>query len=400
MRVSNFLLANSGVQNILKQQAEVLTTQDQISSGKRVSRAQDDPAGMKKILDLESVSATNDQYNKNIDTATNQLFQEEYILDSMTNLLQRARDLSIAAGNAGLNADGRSAIRFEVEQLLSGLLDLTNSVDGNGHYMFSGYATGTKPFSITNGAVNYAGDQGQRQVQIGTGLSLPISDSGYAVFLTPKNGNGTFVTAAAAGNSGNGVVTQGSVVDSAALTGDSYEIRFTAVDTYDVVNVTTGATILAAQSFTPDQSISFDGLQVEILGQPQTSDVFELDPSQSQSPLETLVNFISTLSATQSTDAEKADYQIGLGRALTDIDSAMSQISDVRAQIGSRLNFLEVQKDTNIQANIQIETTLSTVRDLDLTEAISRLSLQTATLQAAQQAYIRTTSLTLFNFLQ
>ena len=81
------------------------------------------------------------------------------------------------------------------------------------------------------------------------------------------------------------------------------------------------------------------------------------------------------------------------------IDVAMERIDSVRSTIGARMNSLDQQNDLNEGLDLDIQETLSDVQDLDYTEAISRLNLQSTALQAAQQAYVRVQGLSLFNYL-
>lgn len=84
---------------------------------------------------------------------------------------------------------------------------------------------------------------------------------------------------------------------------------------------------------------------------------------------------------------------------LTDIDTAMDKTFGVRAEIGARLNAIESQEQINEQFDVQVKGVLSGIQDLDYAEAIGRLNLELAGLQAAQQSFQKIQSLSLFNFL-
>lgn len=71
----------------------------------------------------------------------------------------------------------------------------------------------------------------------------------------------------------------------------------------------------------------------------------------------------------------------------------------MRAGAGARLNALDNQAEINADYQLQLQTTLSEVQDLDYAEAISRFELQLVALQAAQQSFSRISGLSLFNFL-
>jgi flagellar hook-associated protein 3 FlgL len=88
-----------------------------------------------------------------------------------------------------------------------------------------------------------------------------------------------------------------------------------------------------------------------------------------------------------------------MNRGLANLDQGMEKINSIRAGIGARLNNIETLNEANADFKLQLESTLSDTQDLDFTEAITRFNLQLTSLQAAQQAYIRTTGLTLFQYL-
>ena len=64
---------------------------------------------------------------------------EDSILDSVSHLYQRLRELAISAGNASLGRDDREAVATEMEERHNELQDLVNAKDANGDYLFSGY---------------------------------------------------------------------------------------------------------------------------------------------------------------------------------------------------------------------------------------------------------------------
>ena len=79
----------------------------------------------------------------------------------------------------------------------------------------------------------------------------------------------------------------------------------------------------------------------------------------------------------------------------TPIESAHSSAS----QADLILRELDALGSQNADQTLQYQQALSRLTDVDFTQAISNLTLQQATLQAAQQSYLRVTGLSLFNFL-
>ncbi|NOU22545.1 MAG: flagellar hook-associated protein FlgL [Methyloglobulus sp.] len=85
--------------------------------------------------------------------------------------------------------------------------------------------------------------------------------------------------------------------------------------------------------------------------------------------------------------------------SLDDISRSLDKMLSVRASVGIRLNALDNQENINSDSILNTKTILSATEDLDYTEAISRFSQQTVSLQAAQQTFTQVKKLSLFNYL-
>lgn len=117
-------------------------------------------------------------------------------------------------------------------------------------------------------------------------------------------------------------------------------------------------------------------------------DVFFNIQNSSENAFSVLYNFAQSLSnGTQDASS------------LNDFDAVMNNFSNISAKIGARLNSIESQKGVNDNLVIQSESLLSSIEDLDLAEAVTKLNLQQVGLEAAQQSYIRVQGLSLFNYL-
>ncbi len=402
MRVSTSLIYTQSLRNMLQQQSEVIRTQQQLATGKQNLVPSDDPSTASRILDLNDALNKIGQYEENANFAVQRLGVEESILGSVENLLQRVRELTIQAGNlATLDPVSKVAIADEIRELNNELFNLVNTRDVNGEYLFSGYQTGTQPFTIdASGNYVYNGDQGQLELQIGENRKILTNDSGADVFQLIRNGNGSFITDNNIANTGNGVISTGSVLNPSAFLSDDYTIRFTSATTYEVDNNTTGAVnIIGAQAYTDGGSISFDGLEVSISGTPAVGDSFTVNASRNQSIMTTLRDLSSAITGTTSSPAGNAQYIQSIASALNNIDRGMENIIEVRTRVGARLNSIDAQRDDNDARKLQFTSVKSDIEDLDFAEAISRLTFQSTALQASQQTFARVQDLSLFDFI-
>jgi len=193
MRIGTLHMFRQGVSSIIDQQTRLLKTQNQLAVGKRIVNPADDPTGSAQLIGLSETAKTTAQFQRNILAVRTRLELQDGALGSVGDALQRVRELTVAGLNDTNGAVERIGIAAEVRQLADHVMGLTNRKDGNGQYMFTGFQVLSVPFSETApGVFSYAGDQGQRQIQIGAGRQLADGDSGQAVFMDIADGGGGF----------------------------------------------------------------------------------------------------------------------------------------------------------------------------------------------------------------
>lgn len=402
MRISTNTIYETGTNLMLQQQDTLIKTQQQLSTGRRILTPSDDPIASAQVLNITQSASINKQYSVNRDSASSSLGLEDNVLKQVTSLLQDVHESAVYAGNASLSDADKKTLAMELRGRLESLVGLANATDEKGQFLFSGYQTNTKPFVLTGLDVQYMGDQGQRLIQVGPTRQLAVSDSGTDVFDRVKNGNGVFTTAADSSNTGTGVINVGSVITPASLTGDNYEINFTVaagVTTYDIVDTTTGSPVSSANAYTSNTTISFDGMQLNIKGDPANGDKFTVSPSSNQSIFETVGNLIAALETPSSGSSAATQLENSLNSALKNINNSLEHVLAQRSTIGSRLQEIDTLESVGGDQDIQFEDMLGQLQHVDFAKAISDLQRQQLYLQAAQQSYIRVSGLSLFNYL-
>lgn len=407
MRISTNMIFDMGSSRISELRAEMVKTQQQISTNRRVLTPADDPIAAASAVGVNQALSMNDQFATNRNNAKGALSQEESVLQSVTDMLTSLKSVVVGAGNGSLSNDQRQTYLAELRTSYDEMLGFANTRDANGNYIFAGYQTGAQPFTKTASGATYNGDQGQRMLQIGASRQIASSDSGSDVFEGGMTGNGRFVTAAGAGNTGSGIVSTGSVTDLTQLTKHNYSIDFTIdpatnATTYTVTdNTLVPPTAVATDlPYTSGEPISFDGLQFDIEGTPADGDTFSVQPSTNESIFTTLNNLIKALEL-PATDADgQAQLTNSLNTANNNLDNALQNISAVRSTIGSRLNEIDSLDSEGSSLDIQYQQNLSDLVDIDPVEAYSRFTQQQFTLNAAQQTFIQTAGLSLFDLLR
>lgn len=403
MRISTNTIYEAGSARLSELQAGLVRQQGQIASGRRMLTPADDPVAAARALEVTQTQSANTQFGVNRQNVKDSLSQEESTLQSVTSLLQDAKTLTVNAGNATLNDADRKSLATQLQGQFNQLFGLANSTDSTGNYLFAGYQTTAQPFVQSAAGASYLGDQGQRMLQVGPAQQMAMSDTGNAVFEQNKTGNGIFSTAATASNAGSGIASPGSVVNAAALTGHTYNLNFTSATTYDVVDASTlpaPTTLSTGNAYVSGQSISFDGLQLDVQGSPAAGDQFTVQPSTNQSIFTTLKNLINVLNTpTAGNAAAQAKLTTGLSIANGNISNALDNVLTVRATIGSRLHSIDSLDSNGSDKDLQYSQTLSQLQDLDYSKAITQLTQQQTTLTAAQQSFVKISGLSLFNYL-
>ncbi|MGH1537507.1 MAG: flagellar hook-associated protein FlgL [Gammaproteobacteria bacterium] len=398
-RITTAYLFQKTAVDIARKQFDVSEIQNQIGTGKRINKPSDGPAESARLIDLNQAIGNIDQFQRNSIFANQRLGLEDATLSSVNNSLLRVRDLALQANSGSQSSETRNIIRAEVEQRLQELLDYANARDGNGNYLFSGSKSRTEPFTQTATGVAYNGDQNQLSLKISNNRTIIASESGYDIFVNIKNGNSDFVTSLNTTNTGDGIITVGSVIDSGAFQANDFSISFTSPTTFDVVNNTTATTILTGQSYVSGQSINFNGAEVAISGDPQAGDEFLVNASRRQDVFTTLQSFISALQIDPENSADQAQLTQALDRTISDVDNALQNVLNTRTFIGTRQNSIDTANIENEGAKIELQTTRSKIEDLDYAQAITQLQFQQTTLQAIQGAFAQVRGQSLFNFL-
>ncbi len=402
MRISTSMMYDMGIARIGEQQSALARTQQEVATGRRIVTPSDDPIGASSAMNVSGSDAQNSQFSVNRSSAISSLALEDGILQGVTELIQDVKTSVIAVGNPMVGDTERGFMATELRARFEQLLGYANSTDGTGNYLFSGYQSGTVPFSASGTSAAYAGDAGNRQLQVASGRQLAVNDSGLDVFQNIRAGNGSFTTAAAAGNTGSGLVSTGSVLDPASLTRHDYQINFSVVagvTTYSVVDTTAGSTLSSGNPYTSGNAIAFDGLQFEVSGSPANGDQFSVAPSPNQSIFQTIGDLIDLLSTPVVGAAGAASLNNGLTAANSNLDNALDNVSTVRAAVGSRLNELDALGVVGDDLHIQYQKTLSELQDTDYNTALSTLAQQQTSLEAAQKSFVKVMGLSLFNYL-
>lgn len=182
-RISSQMIYQRAVSAMLDQQSRLGDTQLQITTGKRILKPSDDPAGATRVLNYNRAIDTLEQYNNNANRAITRLSVEEGALAGVENVFLRAKELTVQGSSDLLSLEQRQAIAVEIRALRESVLGIANTQDSQGEYIFAGYQTATKPFVDGPSGIAYQGDAGNRQLQISPRRQIADGNNGYEAFM-------------------------------------------------------------------------------------------------------------------------------------------------------------------------------------------------------------------------
>jgi flagellar hook-associated protein 3 FlgL len=395
MRIATANAFDNGIDTLSRRQSELNSLQEQLTTGKRVNRASDDPAAAARAERAMAAVGRTDTSQRAVDASRVLMTQAESTLGDAGDLLQRARELMVSAGNASYGDSDRKSIADELQSIRDQLLSLANTGDGAGTYLFGGQGSTQKPFVDSAAGVQFAAANGEMRTEQPTGL--PLTTDGQAAWLQARTGNGVFVTSAAPGVVG-ATIDDGQVSDPSALTGADYTLQFNVaagVTTYAVLKNGLPTAVVAAP-YVSGQAITVDGMTVSVSGTPAAGDQFQMAPS---TPTLGVFSALDSAIAGLKTPGRTAS-QIAQGNAdgLRDIDSVMGNLQSARSAAGGVLNRLDSETSRLDAQKLASTTERSNAEDVDMVHAISDFQAKQSGYDAALKSYATVQNLSLFKY--
>jgi flagellar hook-associated protein 3 FlgL len=395
-RISTGMMFNQSINLMLAKQSKMNHLEQQLATGKKMVSAKDDPVAAGTAVGLDRAVAELERFERNGDVVQNRLGLQENALAQAGDMMAHISELTIQANNPALSAADLKAIASELKSVQEGLLSLANSTDGSGRYLFGGTQDGSAPFTLSNGVVSYNGDQTQRQVEVAPDTFVKDVLPGSEVFLRIRTGDGTLDGSAATGNTGTGVLTTfARDAASGSWNGGSYTVRFTAADTYEVVDANNA--VVKTGNFKDGEDITFEGVSMRVAGQPAAGDSFGIGAASTRDIFATLDGLISALETDAADPTAVARQQNILQAGLRDVSRASDSFIDARAAGGAQLKAVDDAGALRDANSVTLKTTLSAMRDLDYAEAIGQYQLEQISLQAAQTIFTQMQQMSLFN---
>lgn len=394
-RISTGMMFSQSVSLMMAKQAKLNHLEQQIATGSKIVTAKDDPVNAGAAVGLDRTLASLERMKLNANNVQNRLGVQENTLAQVGDMMGRINELTIYANNPALAAADKQSMVTEIKAIRDNLLSLANSSDGTGRYLFGGTNDSNPPFSQVSGSVVYSGDQTQRQVEVGPDTYVRDALPGSEIFLRIPTGDGFVDGAPAAGNTGTGVLTNITRDGTDTWNGESFSVRFTAADSYEVLDAS--GTVISNGTMKTGDDLVVNGVRLHIDGAPVAGDSFSVTPSSSRDIFGTLDSLIGALEGDTGTPQQLAVQQNALQSSLRDVARAAERMIDARAAGGAQLKTLDNAADMRESNGVTLKTTLSSMRDLDYADALSQYQLENTALQAAQTLFAQMQQMSLFN---
>lgn len=155
---------------------------NRLSSGQTLLTPSDDPAGASQAIIYQNSLAKIEQYKIARQYAQDTLGQQDEVLSSISSLLTKnLSEKIVAGGNGTYSAEDRAALAKELEGIRNNLMDLANSRNSNGRYIFAGYNTGSQPFAKDG---SYLGGKTPIVQLVADSTEMQVSHTGSDVFMS------------------------------------------------------------------------------------------------------------------------------------------------------------------------------------------------------------------------
>jgi flagellar hook-associated protein 3 FlgL len=276
-RVTQQMTAQNLLTNINSALNQLDTTQQELSTGKKINQPSDNPYGASLALQLNNQISNLTSYSNNVTDGTGWAQAGNAALTDITNSVQRIRELVVGASNGPQNQTDLNADAAEVNQLIDQIKQDANT-QYNGQYIFSGAATGTAPYQAGSND-SYAGDTGQVTRTIGPNTSLAVNAD-----LSSVLGSGQTVSGQPAGDGGllntlRNIVNDMQSGNQSALSGSDLGQLDTNLDSLSGVTADLGATT---------NRLQMAGTRIQTL---QASDAQSLSDTQDADMAQTEIDF-------------------------------------------------------------------------------------------------------------
>ena len=449
-RVGTANMYDNSIRNVSARQTSLVNLQENLTSGKRVVRASDDPVSAAQAERALTRISRIQTEQRALENQRNAIAQAESTMGDAISLVQEARQLMVSAGSGTLTSNDRATIANQLQSLRDQLTAVANRTDTNGIPLLGALGSAQSPFmGPLNGIPDYkfAGQAGQTASD---GVTLPNTLDGDSAFMFDAKRDGSFHAAITPGTST--VIVPGATTPSVPAMGQpnralttsaitvaegtnfnknpatglayTYSVSFSNVTldpatntlsaTYNVSSTDPAFVPPAAQTLNPIKigekgEFNINGLppgmsmKVTTLPTKAVDGTITLSPANGDtiniSPQASVFSVIDKAIAEIKAAPNSNVAAQASGQALANIDIGLERMSNIRSYAGELLNRADRITGDQSKRSEQLEADRSRAEDLDMIKGISDFQNQQTGYQAALQTYASVQKLSLFNYI-
>ena len=449
-RVGTANMYDNAIRNVSARQTSLVNLQENLTSGKRVVRASDDPVSAAQAERALTRISRIQTEQRALENQRNAIAQAESTMGDAIGLVQEARQLMVNAGNGALSSNERATIANQLQSLRDQLTAVANRTDTNGIPLLGALGSAQSPFmGPLNSTPDYlfAGQAGQTASD---GVTLPNTLDGDSAFMFDAKRDGSFHAAITPGTST--VIVPGATTPSVPAMGQpnralttsaitvaegtnfnknpatglayTYSVSFSNVTldpatntlsaTYNVSSTDPAFVPPAAQTLNPIKigekgEFNINGLppgmsmKVTTLPTKAVDGTITLSPANGDtiniSPQASVFSVIDKAIAEIKAAPNSNVAAQASGQALANIDIGLERMSNIRSYAGELLNRADRITGDQSKRSEQLEADRSRAEDLDMIKGISDFQNQQTGYQAALQTYASVQKLSLFNYI-
>lgn len=182
MRLSSLYMYQRQMNNMTSSLGRFNDISARLAANQTLLKPSDDPAGASQAVIYQNALAKIEHYETARQYAQDALGQQDNVLNSIASLVTKnLSEKIVAGGNGAYSNEDRAALAKELEGIRNNLLDLANSRNSNGRYIFAGYNTGSEPFTKEG---DYVGGNTPMVQRVADSTEVQVSNTGSDVFLS------------------------------------------------------------------------------------------------------------------------------------------------------------------------------------------------------------------------
>ena len=367
---------------------ELSTSLERLSSGLRINRAADDAAGLSVREGLRAESSGLQASVRNAEQATNLIQTAEASLNEVNAILVRMRELAVQSSSGTGSDSNRESVQTEFSQLSNEIDRIAQSMTFNSQVLLTGFGNAVSSLSSVLVSSNVTGV---------TNVAISGAASGTFTFIDAADDSDLTL--------GNGSVTQ-TISLGTALDGNVVATGTKIVANFDRLGIqVTLAGVGAADATGSFSDGDLDTYQLVV--EEGTGASFQIGPSDSSfNRLELSIPDLTATGDELNLDSTSVTTQTTAQSAITDIDGAITRVSQERGNLGAIQNRLTFNLSATENRIEQVQAAESTISDTDIAQEVSKLTRAQVLSQGASALLVQaqgvqaTSVLTLLGFQQ